>query len=53
MLFRSPSAAEAEKRGRKAKHMDHYSGPATIIERIGIRSFLVEYKDAEGKTRLF
>ena len=52
-FYKPPSAAEAEKRGRKAKHMDHYSGPATIIERIGIRSFLVEYKDAEGKIRLF
>ncbi len=33
--------------------MDHYSGPATIIQRIGIRSYLVEYKDAEGKTHTF
>ncbi len=52
-FYKPPSAAEAEKRGRKAKHMDHDSGPATIIQRTGIRSFLVEYKDAEGKTRIF
>ena len=52
-FYKPPSAAEAEKRGRKTKHMDHYSGPATIIQRTGIRSFLVEYKDAEGKTRIF
>ena len=52
-FYKPPSAAEAEKRGRKAKHMDHYSGPATITQRIGIRSYLIEYKDAEGKTRLF
>jgi hypothetical protein len=52
-FYKPPSAAEAEKRGRKAKHMDHYVGPATIIQRIGIRSFLVEYRDAEGKTRIY
>ncbi len=29
-----PSALEAEKKGRKAKHMDHYAGPATIIGQV-------------------
>ena len=52
-FYKPPSAAEAEKRGRKAKHMDHYVGPATIIQRIGIRSFLVVYRDAEGKTHIY
>jgi hypothetical protein len=34
---------EAEKKGRKAKHMDHYAGPAVVIKQIGTRSFLIEY----------
>jgi hypothetical protein len=52
-FYKPPSASEAEKRGRKAKHMDHYSGPAKIIQQLGTRSFLVEYKNAEGKIQTF
>jgi hypothetical protein len=33
--------------------MDHYAGPATIIKQIGTRSFLIEYKNADGKIRTF
>ena len=33
--------------------MDHYAGPATIIKQIGTRSFLIEYKSADGKVRTF
>ena len=29
------TALESEKKGRKAKHMDHYAGPAKIIKQIG------------------
>ncbi len=46
-FYKPPSAAEAERIDRKAKHMNHYSGLATIIQRIGIRSFLVEYIGGE------
>ncbi len=52
-FYKPPSAIEAEKKGRKAKHMDHYAGPATIIKQIGTRSFLIEYKNADGKIRTF
>ena len=52
-FYKPPSAIEAEKKGRKAKHMDHYRGPATIIKQIGTRSFLIEYKNADGKIRTF
>jgi hypothetical protein len=40
-------------KGRKTKHMDHYAGPAIIIRQIGTRSFLIEYKNADGKIRTF
>ena len=40
-FYKPPSAMEAEKKGRKAKHMDHYAGPAVIVKRIGTRSFLI------------
>jgi transposase InsO family protein len=30
-FYKPPSASEAERRGRKAKHMEHYAGPAKII----------------------
>jgi hypothetical protein len=34
-FHKPPTALEAEKRGRKAKHMDHYAGPARIIKQVG------------------
>ena len=52
-FYKPPSAVEAERKGRKAKHMDHYAGPAVIIKKIGTRSFLIEYKNSEGKVRTF
>jgi hypothetical protein len=52
-FHKPPSATEAEKKGRKAKYMNHYAGPAIIIKKIGTRSFLIEYKNADGKIRTF
>jgi transposase InsO family protein len=52
-FYKPPSAKEAEIKGRKAKHMDHYAGPAIIIKQIGTRSFLIEYKNADGKLKTF
>ena len=52
-FYKPPSALEAEKKGRKAKHMDHYVGPATILKKVGTRSFLIEYKNSDGKIRTF
>jgi hypothetical protein len=31
--------------------MDHYA--ATIIEKVGTRSFLIEYRNSDGKVRTF
>jgi hypothetical protein len=52
-FYKPPSANEAERKGRKAKHMDHYAGPAIIIKQIGTRSFLIECENADGKIRTF
>jgi hypothetical protein len=52
-FYKPPSAMEAERKGRKAKHMDHYAGPATIIKKTGTRSFLIEFRNSEGKVRTF
>jgi hypothetical protein len=52
-LDRPPSALEVEKKTRKAKHIDHYVGPATIIKRIGSRSFQISYVNpTTGATQL-
>ncbi len=40
-LYRLPSVLEVGKRARKAKHIDHYVGPAAIVKRIGNRSFQI------------
>ena len=52
-FYKPPTALEAEKRGRKAKHMDHYAGPARIIKQVGKRSFLIEYRNAKGSVKVF
>jgi hypothetical protein len=48
-----PSAQEVQERGRKAKHLDHYTGPATILRAIGTRSFVLQYTDSKGVTRTY
>ncbi len=40
-------------RGRKAKHLDHYTGPAPILRAIGTRSFVLQYTDGKGVTRTY
>jgi hypothetical protein len=52
-FYKPPTALEAEKKGRKAKHMDHYAGPARIIKQVGKRSFLIEYRNAKGRSKVF
>jgi hypothetical protein len=42
-FYRPPSVLDVEKKTRKAKHIDHYVGPATIIKKIGSRSFQISY----------
>ncbi len=52
-FYKPPSAQEVAKRGRKAKHIDHYTGPTTILRSIGTRSFVVQYTDDSGTTRTY
>jgi hypothetical protein len=50
-FYKPPSAQEVEKRRRKATHLDHYVGPATILRSVGTRSFIIQYTDEKGVTR--
>ncbi len=52
-FYKSPSALEVETRGRKAKHLDHYIGPATILRAIGTRSFVIQYLGKKGVARTY
>jgi hypothetical protein len=52
-FYKPPSALEVEARGRKAKHLDHYIGPATILRAIGTRSFVIQYLDKKGVARTY
>jgi hypothetical protein len=52
-FYKPPSAQEVLERGRKAKHLDQYTGPATILRAIGTRSFVLQYTDGKGVTRTY
>jgi hypothetical protein len=41
-FYKPPSAQEVLERGLKAKHLDHYTGPATILRAIETRSFVLQ-----------
>ncbi len=52
-FYRPPSVLDVEKRTRKAKHIDHYVGPATIVRKIGSRSFQISFfNPTTGTTQL-
>ena len=44
-FYKPPTQSEIEKRGRMAKHLDHYLGPATVVRKSGTRSYQLEYRD--------
>ena len=46
-FYKPPSQAQVLKKGRKAKHLQHYHGPAVILKKIRTRSYEVSYN---GKT---
>jgi hypothetical protein len=52
-FYKPPTAQEVEMRGRKAKHLDHYTGPATILRAIGSKSFVIQYTDKKDVTRTY
>jgi hypothetical protein len=49
-FYRPPSILDVEKRTRKAKHIDHYVGPATIVKKIGSRSFQISFFNPATRT---
>jgi hypothetical protein len=52
-FYRPPSVLDVEKKTRKAKHIDHYVGPATIVKKIGSRSFQISFVNpTTGATQL-
>jgi len=52
-FYKPPSQAETQARGRKAKHLDHYIGPATIVRQVGSRSFIIQFTDKKGVNRIY
>ena len=46
-FYKPPTQGEVERTGKKAKHLDHYTGPGAITEKIGSKSFVISY---EGRT---
>jgi hypothetical protein len=50
-IYKPPSQQEAIRRGRKAKHIDHYIGPGRIIKHIGTRSVVIGIKDSNNIVR--
>jgi len=48
-FYKPPSKQEADSKGRKAKHIDHYIGPARITEHIGTRSVQLEMDGHNGR----
>jgi hypothetical protein len=52
-FYRPPSVLDVVKKTRKAKHIDHYVGPAVIVKKIGSRSFQISYTNSlTGTTQL-
>jgi hypothetical protein len=52
-FYRPPSVLDVAKKTRKAKHIDHYVGPATIVKKIGSRSFQLSFVNpSTGATQL-
>ncbi len=52
-FYRPPSILDVAKKTRKAKHIDHYVGPAEIVKKIGSRSFQLSYTNPlTGTTQL-
>jgi hypothetical protein len=52
-FYRPPSVMDVAKKTRKAKHIDHHVGPATILKKIGSRSFQLSFVNpSTGTTQL-
>jgi transposase InsO family protein len=45
-FYKPPTVQQVEKKGRKAKHIDHYVGPGTIVRMVGGRSVVISKLNA-------
>ena len=53
-FYKPPTVHDVKQKGRKAKHLEHYVGPARITKRIGDRSFQIAYRHPDSnKEQLF
>ncbi len=50
-FYKPPSKQEANSKGRRAKHIDHYVGPARVTKHIGTRSVQLEMEEPNGVQR--
>jgi hypothetical protein len=48
-FYKPPSKQEADNKGRRAKHIDHYVGPAKVTKHIGTRSVQLEMEKTNGR----
>ena len=43
-FFKPPTQQQVDTKKRKAKHIEHYIGPAIITKKLGTKSFEIEYQ---------
>ena len=48
-FYKPPSKQESDSKGRRAKHIDHYVGPARVTKHIGTRSVQLEMEEDNGR----
>jgi hypothetical protein len=48
-FYKPPSKQESDNKGRRAKHIDHYVGPARVTKHIGTRSVQLEMEEDNGR----
>ncbi len=49
VFYRPPSKQEADSKGRRAKLIDHFVGPAIVKKHIGTRSVQLEMEETNGR----
>jgi hypothetical protein len=48
-FYKPSSKQEADSKGRRVKHIDHYVGPAKVTKHIGTRSVQLEMEEVNGR----
>ncbi len=52
-FYRPPSKQEADSKGRRAKHIDHYVGSARVTKHIRTRSVQLEMGEPNGRNIMY